>query len=248
MELKQSIQNIQAWVKAHPWPAAAILGAVILLAWYMARKAGSGGSPAIGPGEADSAGSLDSFGAGSGGGYTDALSQLDASANPITPASPVTSVPSLTTSGMNQAIPDIPSLSDAFNLPASVISPVLVGAGGVLEQSGLTSGAVGSRSMVNDLHVRAPSVNGSTPGAGISNKVATNNPLKQRTEPAQTPSMRVGKGRHFTGTYLGITYVNGYPVTSGPIAGTSVLPGGRVASNQILNLMPSAKPAIKKGR
>jgi len=247
MDLKQSAENIQAWVKAHPWAAAAILGAVILLAIYTAKKRGGEPVTVAAPSQEET-GSLDSLGGGSFGGLSDALGQLGESASPPVWSETsgkaknrkADSGPVMTGTDMHTKIQTVPSLSESFNLPDNITSPVLIGAGGLLDQAGLTGGSTES--------VTAPQP--AQPGKGIAERVKKNNPLAKNrpSDSARTPAQALGKGRYFTGYINGIYYISGYPVTSSPIPGTVTLPGGRVASTQILGLGTGTKGGGTKGR
>jgi hypothetical protein len=223
MEIKQSVENIKGWVKAHPWAAAAIIGAVILLAFYASKRARSGsGSVDISGGTAkdeSGGGGLDALG---GGGFGDVMSQLSSSASPEPTPAASTSIPSMTGESMGAEIPFIPSLSEAFSIPASVSSPALVGESGILSQG-----------------------NGVKPGKGIAARVAKT-PLGKKSQEmrtaAKTPAMQHGKGQHYTGYADGIYFVNGYPLTAAEgLPQTMIMPGGRAASLDVLG-MSSAPP------
>jgi hypothetical protein len=245
MDLKQSVQNIQTWVKAHPWAAAAIIGGVILLAFYMSKKVGSSGAVNVGSAEetSSSGGPLDSLGSGSsGGGFGNVLSSLGESASPdINTSAPVTSIPSMTGQSLNEALASpVPRLSSSFSIPPSVSAPAIVGLAG-LESAGPGPGSVSGLG------------SGPGPGVGISKRVAKNNPLKKeaikKQTAAKTPAMSHGRGQHFTGWADGIYFVNGWPVSASPIPGTVIMPGGRTASNDILGLSGGSKgKKLKTGR
>jgi hypothetical protein len=149
---------------------------------------------------------------------------------------------------MSYEIPSIPSVPEMFNLPASITSPVLVGSGGLLETSGLTTGTKGARDMMGDTHIRTPSQPSSAPkpsSAPIVKKVeksaqpvsGTTAGIKKVTTPAKvrtpstpvTPASRAGLRYNYSGYYNGIVYLNGYVVS-------------------ISIPKPAPKPAIKKGR
>jgi len=248
MDLKQSASNIVAWAKSHPWLAAAIIGGVVLLAYWASKNVGSGSSGGleIGPGEDESP--LDAGGGSAGGGLADVISQLGQSASSPSP-SPITSSPSMTPGSMWEDIAEIPTLSDSFGLPAGIDSPVYTGDAGALARTGLT---VPNTSILPGGRVASNAILES----GTSG-VRPAQPLKKprRKTPAggdgnRTPAMLVGKGRHFTGYHLGIYYVNGYPVsTPTSINGVPsvVMPGGRVASTQILGLVPGTTGAHETG-
>ena len=262
MDLKQSFTNIRAWVKEHPYAAVAILGGVIFLGWYASKHARAGDGPLSisAPSEAESPATLDSLGGGlGGGGFADILSDLNTSASPIPTPSPVTSIPTMTGAGMGSSLSPIPSLSQTFGLPASVSNPVLVSGAGSAQGIATAPAGLSGPQILNGITTytmpggRAASAQilgledkagqkHKAPGKGIKERVQKNNPLaKAGKGSGKTPAQLVGKGRFFTGVYQGIYYINGYPITSGPLPGTSTLPGGRAASNQILGLGGSDK-------
>lgn len=250
MDLKQSAANIVAWAKAHPWAAAAIIGVVILAAWYAAKSAGAGAGSSGQPvtidagSAADGPGQLGSLGGSASGGLGSVLGQLGDSASP-TPSLPAipSPAPSLTPGSMFEDLSYTPSPADSF-LPEA-ITP-LAGMKAGLDGAGTSLGSLGGRLMDNS-HTRsvpAPAAPSVKPGKGIGDRVNVNNPLakKGKNTANQTPAMALGKGRHFTGYINGMYYVNGYPVESVNVGGVSsvILPGGRAASASILGLSESA--------
>jgi hypothetical protein len=249
MELKESIGNIKAWVKAHPWAAAGIIGAVILLAIYMARRVGSGSGS--GPVSIDTGGAATDAGGGgtldsllTGGGYTDVVSDLATSASPTPTPSKADNVPDVTPAQMNRSIQSIPaSLSESFNLPPSVTNPVLIGTAAALNTAGIipsalaSAGSIGSRDMTGDTHIRTPIESIKVMPMPTAVKLTEKKSGNQggggnkggKTQEPDTPAMRVGKGRHFTGAYKGITYINGYPALNVNLLGSNPVSGGVAA-------------------
>lgn len=239
--MKESLGRITTWVRAHPWLAALILGAVILLGYIVYKRSGGGG------GGSNSGGAVSDVPA-SDSPFQSGIPDLGSISSPITSGG-LSSVPSSETEvssttgfssggkekpvgvapsgnlgnfGSDTWAPDFSASVAALTQPVTQALPSSSG-------SSMSQSPIGSRGVIaTDLKK-----------GDLKANVKKNNPLSQKVAAntkGKTPAQVLGKGRLFTGYINGVYYVNGFPVGSSPISGAVTMPGGRTASKQILGI------------
>lgn len=229
-EMKERLARIAAWAKAHPWQTALILGAVILLGYLVYKRSGGGGGGGSSAGGAVSEPETPSP-------IQSGIPDLGSISSPVTSGG-LSSTPSTETE-MNP----VTGSSVSIPKPSRVTPPGNLGSFGSDAWSPDFSASVTALTSPVAASVSEGTVKGVTPSKLKSGQLAANvkknNPLAQRVAnqtKGQTPAQALGKGRLYTGYINGQYYVNGFPVGSSPIPGTVTLPGGRVASKEILNI------------
>lgn len=208
--MKESLERIVAWAKAHPWLAALILGAVVLVAYLVYRytqRTGSGdmtqGVPTSGSTSGDQTVPPDQVGTGGGGALQPPIINTPPplqvggggggfSGGGYTP---------IGDTGFAYPSPDM-SGAAAISGAAPAQAPVQTALQNLTAQFNTPSGAT---TMIQN--VKAPQK--------LFMPTETAGEASRRIGKAPTPAQQAGKGRNFSGTFQGVTYVNGFPVGYG---------------------------------
>lgn len=239
--MKESLNRLVAWAKAHPYAAAGIIGGVILVAWFLSKR--SGGAVSLDENAAANNQSIDSGGGGlgswpggdSGSGTSSDLGSGTAGGGIDIPSSSIPSNPH--TGNESPSLPNVPIAATPAVHP--VVSQAAAPVTSSLAVPGvpgrdITTGSKDGKQQ-DDSHPRG--------------KVKFTPPKRDtKFDSARTPAQDHGKGKYFTGFADGIWFVNGWPVTVATLPGggtTNILPGGRAASNQALGIGPGQK---KRGK
>lgn len=263
--MKESLQRISVWVKAHPWQSALILGAVILLGYLVYKRSGGGGG-----------------GGGTGGAVSEPEGQapvqsgipdLGSISSPITSGGLSTVPSSETGTSSTTGYTPIPFLPGGKEKPVAIAPPENLGSFGsgawAPDFSSSVAALVQPPSVAAKqpappnvqpterlLPERAPKVaqdlatvySTQTPGQqalgfrgdlGFSRAAQEK---KTKTTSAKTPAMQYGKGKSFTGYIPGVGWFqNGYPTTFNNVAVES--PVSQFAAHPQTVVMPGGKKA-----
>lgn len=263
--MKEYFQKIVAWVKAHPWAAAGILGVIVLIIYFAIKNNWFGGG---------GGGGGEGVALPEGGGGAAVLPGSNTTPD-TTPLPDVTSLPGLGNVGQSSnPIPvSMPGIGNYLEPLAPVASPV---------SYPVDMSYAGGASMVSPASQSLADVSAPSPsavlGGGLGSSFFSGN-LSYNTQeeiPSQivsagqtstkakskgkksggnkTPAQEAGKGAKFTGYINGVYYVNGYPAAASsiasqttvtPSAGSMVSPaqGGGFFSGNVID--PTAKKSTK---
>lgn len=255
--MKESFQKIVAWAKEHPYMAAAILAGVVFLAWWTVKNGGGNGGGGSGgytamP-EGDPSGGL----AASGG--FGALPGLPALETPTLEPVESVSYETIPSGGGDGSFTSFDSYSPvdysslgggSYASGVPLASPVMESfAGASLGGGGLT--AQSPKNFQNAILASDVKADGGLTAKPNRKELYVETVRKEavsstkKSVPANpSPAYKAGKGQRFTGIHNGVTYVNGYPLFSSGVFGTSVsTPGG--ASSMPLKIQTIANPAAQ---
>ncbi len=207
--MKESLGRIVEWAKNHKLAAGLILGAVILIAFLVYKKSGGAGMAPTAAGEGVPAG----YGAGAavgGGGGSGSGGSVPGSQPPkVNPAPAPGGGGGGGKKKKGSGVPqwgggNLPPLSGGMeNFPIITEQPVF--------NALPVPGGPGGRAAVGPIVRQQVETYG---GSNVVNEhIEKSGANKNMRQGAQTPAMAVGKGRLYTGTYNGIQYMNGYPIT-----------------------------------
>lgn len=243
--MKESAQRIIAWAKAHPWLAALIVGAVILVGWFVYKRISStgagqatqgvplgdvAGQPSTNGDVTTAPGALGYGGAGS-------------AAPPVILPQPAAILGSRGGGGGGGGFAPIGDSGFGYPLPSSVggydFGSNAPQANATLNDLAFSySSGPGGKTHIKNIVQPAAALPTYSSGPGGKTK-SKNQTAPSSSTKMQTPSQLVGKGAKFTGWYQGVMYSNGFPVTNAvanvqPIGGTagatSIVSGGAMGN------------------
>jgi len=191
MDLKQSAGRITAWAKSHPWAAAGVVGFVIFIAWYASKHAPA--SKGISLDTSAAATGPDPSALGAGDGLSGVLSQLGQSTSPNYVPPPLSPAATVTGEEVNNAVHSHRAGGRDHSESAVRVPNVHAIKQAVVRRE------------------RPPKVD-----KPDKVKVKTKTPKVTHSGGNKTPAELLGKGKHFTGWFQGIYYMNGYPMLQGP--------------------------------
>lgn len=258
MDIKQSTAKMVELAKKHPTISGAIILLVVFLGYIAYKRSGQSGDedetmsdPAVsqdmgsgmfggggsgGGGVPDFTGGGDPaevLGTGGGGGLENVFSGGGGGGG--SSYVPDYSIPDVFTSY------DVsPTYTPPANIPIESYVPATGMSGAV--QAILPSANLATQSTIVKQVEKTASVAAQKPSPGVAkvnSQAPKSQPAPKKTEskPAKsskgkTPAELVGKGKNFTGYYLGIYYVLGYPLLDAGTASSSVSTGGLGSSGQ----------------
>jgi len=250
MDIKQSISNVTAWIKKNPWLAGGILVVLILIAYAVSKMKGSGSVPTLGEEEEESSG----FGSGSGSLGGGLIESIDSASGGVTQAPPQFSAPIFDSLPRVNALQDEGYFSPGAPLQEAFYqAPTMSNNAVMAQESGLMPSPPFRPAVAAVPAATAKSSNVQLMAAGVPSTVADyvssqNKPGKgKKSDNKQTPAQKVGKGRNFTGSYLGIYYVLGYPASGSAKAPANPAVKSAGVNSSNTQLMAAGVPSTVAG-
>jgi len=234
--LKETAARVIAWAKEHPYIAAAILGGVVLLAWLTIRNRGDNGGGSAGNFSAEDVpggglgASMPAAGGAGGGISAGGISGFgDLAELPVT-ESTMTETTTPAPSGGGGGFSSFDAGFDAGFIPAADF-----GFGDFAGGAAIASPAAADLASVD----KGPAARGGLTGTGSTStgttaaRTPTTSAAPRKPRADASPAYLAGKGQKFTGTFNGITYVNGYPlVANQTLLGYNATTGGSAVGGQ----------------